>query len=377
MATLLSKFVSGVAAIVILAPLSPQQPWTRAQLADFKGDLMIYAPEIGCAPEARIVCRARGLQAGWVWTITLPRFNRDHRAALLQKAKAQGWTHYAVQVTACRVGSGYHDLYPVTADDCAQEPQHTTMILEEVRAAGLIPVCAGVGPDHPVMPGLDLSLCPIALNDWDNSAELWGRLKLLASSMPGSTLLYVELPSGSDCPRPSGGDEPIVPSVKAVGDNGPRAWRCNDVGDAWRRAARARWPNFSGVLHELDAPGSPVNDEHLKAAHAWFGDMQEVNFESDTYWKFWDALNPDTQRAYNDDLMRRYPWLKGCMSGCSTNASTAVSTRMNVSFSNSVPERSSETPPTKPARGSPPAEAWRCCPFEAPRGGVASSRLAS
>src|ERR1051325_2721382 len=130
MATLLSKFVSGVAAIIILAPLSPQQPWTRAQLADCKGDLMIYAPEIGCAPEARIVCRARGLQAGWVWTITLPRFNRDHRAALLPKAKAQGWTHYAVKVTACRVGSGYHDLYPVTADDCAQEPQHTTMILE-------------------------------------------------------------------------------------------------------------------------------------------------------------------------------------------------------------------------------------------------------
>jgi hypothetical protein len=298
-------------------PQAPSAPaWTRAQLTDLQGDLMLYAPEVGCAPEARIYCDAAGIRAGWVWTISIPRFSEAHRAALIARAKALGWTHYPVQVTACRVESGYHDLYPVTAEDCALEPQRTNAALQEVRAAGLIPVCTGVGPLDPVLPGLDRSLCPIALDDWDNSADLWGRLTLLASTFPASTLLYIELPSGENCPRVSGGDEPISPRV----DNGTPEGKCSDSGGAWLREAVKRFPNFVGVFHEWGDPEDVAgNAKHINAAHDWFRDVQEIQGETDTYWKFWENRSDAEQRAYNDGIARAFPWLHGCLSGCSTH----------------------------------------------------------
>src|SRR6476620_4259069 len=105
-----------------------RKTWTPAQIEDVQSDLMIYAPEVGCAPEANIRCQARGLQRGWVWTISTPRFNDAHRDALLAKARSKGWTHYAVQVTRCQIEDGYHGLYSFT--DCSGA---TEIIMRSLR----------------------------------------------------------------------------------------------------------------------------------------------------------------------------------------------------------------------------------------------------
>jgi hypothetical protein len=298
-------WVSTVSVLLFaLAGARPPQ-WSQAKIADFQGDLMIWAPEVGCAPEARIRCEAQGLKAGWVWTVSLPRYSAAHRAQLYDRLQSHRYTHVAIRVTACEAGGGYHDLYPNTTESCVKEVADTNAVLRELAERRLIPVCAGVGPQDPADPGIDLSKCPVALNDWDNSARAWERLKVLQQTFPPTTLLYFELPLGAEFPEASGGDEPVVPRA--------------DNGSDWLREVRRRIPNFMGVLHELDEPGTPANDRHLRTAHAWWSDVQEVNFESDTYWKFWGHLTEEGQRQYNDDLMRTYPWLRGCMSGCTAH----------------------------------------------------------
>lgn len=275
---------------------------TKSQLMDLQGDLMIWAPEVGCATEANIRCNARGLQAGWVWLITINRFNAAHREQLYQDVIQQGYTHVPVQVV-CDGGEGYHGLYP---DDCVNYGPKTQTVLDELKAHKLIAVCAGVSPTMPLAAGIDPATCPIAMPDWDNSCDADSRIRAIGDVFPRSTLLYVEVPC--DYPQLDGGTVPI--DVAPTASNGGR----------WIAGVQKRYPNFIGVLYEVNHPdGLDSNLAQLAKLNTWWRDVQQVWFESDTYWKFWEALPAGEARAYNDTILKRAPQLKGFMSGGTTH----------------------------------------------------------
>lgn len=291
--------------LTIIPPPTPT--WTKAQLMDMQTDLMLWAPEVGCLPEANIRCEAGavGLQAGWVWSLTIPRYRPENRDRLYQAAKRRGYTHLALHVPQCVPNEGYHGLTPETCPPDYDANMNATM--REMIAHNIIPICAGVAPDAPVAPGLDRSLCKVVMTDWDNSAQAACRIQSIAEAFPNA-LLYYELPSGNVIPDPSPCD-----SIAPTSNNG----------GAWIRSMQQRYPNFVGVLYEVDYPlGLDRNAADINARHAWWRDLQEVQFEIDTYWKFWGdhgALNDDTMRQYNDNLHARVPYLAGFGSGSSTH----------------------------------------------------------
>jgi hypothetical protein len=166
-------------------------------------------------------------------------------------------------------------------------------------AKALTPICAGVSPGSPVAPGLDKSLCPIAMNDWDNSAQADCRIKAVAETFPAA-LVYYELPHREITPKPDACSPVPFP----------------DDGSLWLKNVRQKYPNFTGVLFEVDQPdGLDSNVAELTKANAWWHDVQQVLFETDTYWKFWSGLGLREAVAYNDALRARTPWLHGFMSG--------------------------------------------------------------
>jgi hypothetical protein len=173
-------------------------------------------------------------------------------------------------------------------------------VLREVIDRGLVPICAGVAPGAPPAVGLDRSACPLVMNDWDNSDQLDCRIDALAVEFPDA-LVYVELPNAARTPRPDACS--------------PSPWPAD--GAEWLAAARRRAPNFAGVFYEVNRPeGLEAGARHLAEAHRWWWSAQEVLFETDTYWKYWDGLEPAAARRDNDALLARAPWLRGCMSGC-------------------------------------------------------------
>jgi hypothetical protein len=193
-------------------------------------------------------------------------------------------------------------LYPETCAPGFDDKLNT--VLRELTAHNLIPVCAGVSPDAPVAPGLDRTLCPIVMTDWDNSDEADCRIKAIADAFPNA-LLYYELPSGTFRPK--------ADKCSAVAPT-------DTNGGAWIRSVQQRYPKFTGVLYEIDWPnGLDKNAADINARHAWWRDVQENQFEIDTYWKFWDNANNDAQRIYNDQLHARVPFLSGFGSGSSTH----------------------------------------------------------
>lgn len=285
--------------------------WTRARLADLQGDLMLWMPGLGLPPGMRATADngavPHGVQAGWVWTLDTPRYAAAGRERIYEAARAAGYTHVAIQVARCVPGGGYHGLYPTTAEDCARQGDRVNAVLHELVGHGLIPICAGVAPDAPPAGGLDRSSCPVVMNDWDDSDRLDCRIDALAGAFPDA-LIYVELPDGARTPEPDACS--------------PSPWPSD--GARWLRAARRRAPNFTGVLYEISRPhGLDHNARQLAAAHRWWRGAQEVLFETDTYWKYWDHVDPAAARRDNDALAARAPWLRGCMSGCTPRAPAA------------------------------------------------------
>ena len=289
--------------ITVQRPAPPTPTWTKTQKMDIQGDLMIWAPEVGCqSAETGIRCNARGLQDGWVWTLSFYRYGPANRQKLYNALG--GKTHVAIQA-ACDGGQGYHDLYP---EDCVNYGKRNQVVIDELHAAGKLVICAGISSTAKLADGLDPSTCDLAMDDWDNTCDKDAGLRAIGNTFPRSTLLYVELPAWCDYPKLDPGTVPIsVPPDPSTGGH-------------WIMGAQKAYPNFVGMLYETNLPdGLDANIAQLKRGHPWWRDIQEVGFELDTYQKFWDGLTNDAARAYNDNLMKLAPWLKGCMSGCTTH----------------------------------------------------------
>lgn len=307
--------------VLLNAAARAWQP-TRAQLLDLQGDLMIGVPELaltcdgtGDDPRAHIRCAGdggatpRGLFAGWVWGLSLPRYGAEDRERIYTAALSAGHTHVQVAVQRCTVGDGYHGLYPETAETCATTAARVNTVLRELHAHRLVTMCVGVSPTDPVLDGLDASLCDVVGDDWDNSMAKDCRLDALARAFPGAPIFLWRL-AGATTFEADGCSPSPFPATNAQ----------------WFRAAQQRVPAFVGMFHEVNLPeGVEAGVADLTAAHTnGYRDVVEVLGESDTYWKFWQALPDAAARAVNDGVLARLPWLAGCFSGCTTHSPPAA-----------------------------------------------------
>lgn len=285
------------------------QSFSIAQLRDLQGDLMLWVPELkpnyvngmdpvtGMKEKSDSGATPRGIAAGWVWSLMIDRYPADKREIIYQAALRDGYTHFAVQVTQCKAEQGYHGLFPV--NDCSGYDQKLNTILQELWDHKLIPLCTGVSPTDKAQDGLNKSLCRVVLSDWDNSDEADCRIKAIGDAFPDAQLIY-ELPSGATKPKQDSCSP--VPFPSGGGD--------------WIRKAQQKYPNLFAVAYETDFPDNiGLIKEKMDEAHTFFRDLQEIRFETDTYWKFWDNLNADTQKRFNDNLQVAVPYLKGFMSG--------------------------------------------------------------
>jgi hypothetical protein len=293
--------------------------FTREQLTDLQGDLMIWAPDVPAPqcpedPATHIRCVSpengatpHGLLHGWVWSLTTPRYPKDLRERLYADAKAQGWTHYPINVPRCKIEDGYHALFPVRSCDGYAETLNT--VLQELLDREFVTVCAGATPTDPVEPGLNRELCAVVMDDWDNTDQKDCRIDYLGQTFPKS-LVYVEMP-GWDRPSP----DACSPGPRQRIDD-TDVGTIPDVGGTWIFNAQKRAPNFVGVLYELNHPdGLDSNVKQAAQLNNYFHAAQQVRFEVGTYWQFWDNLGLSTVTAYNDELGRRLPFLRGFMSG--------------------------------------------------------------
>lgn len=301
---------------------TPPTPWTKTQLQDMQGDLMVWCPEVKRTDaELEIRAGARGIDAGWMWTLWIYRFKPADRQKFYDAIIRDGNTHVAINVARPDADGGYHNLAPMSQADVDGYGARIMAVHDELVARNLVPVWAGVAPavpgvpEQPLAAGIDPGKALIVMSDWDNTGLAWAHIKYLAQVFTNpKTLIYFELPGPRTDPAgqyvpwpdPSGGDEPVVP--------GP------GNGGAWLREVQKRFPGFMGVMHETPDPSDyPKVVEWLAAVRDWWRDVQQVRFETDTYWKFWDNLSHDGQRDFNDRLGRDCPWLKGFMSGGTTH----------------------------------------------------------
>jgi hypothetical protein len=240
----------------------------------------------------------RGVIDGWVWTVAIYRYPKEQRLKAYAEARRQGYTHWAIHVGTEKEGPGYHGIYPISAEDAANHGQTMNTIHDELVAAGLIPLWAGVAPGVPPAPGLDRSKCLAAMNDWDNSAEAEGRIKAVAEAFPGCPVWY-ELPGAH-----------VKPTMNGVPIPG-------ESGKEWLEHIQRTYPTFVGVLHEVNAWDGDVawNVAAFKKRHEWWHPVGEWSFETNTYQKFWFGTTPEAARAKDDAVMKAAPWLRGSFSG--------------------------------------------------------------
>lgn len=309
---------------------TPGGPWqpTQAQLRAFQGNLAVYCPAVapnfnadGYDPVLRIKNRddqghaPEGILAGWVWLNWLWRYPAQQRTAIYAAIKAAGGTHFQQNISVPDAGWQYHGLALVTEEDRANYGRIVSQILDEADAQRLVVIGSGLTPGYPIAPGIDPRRIRIAMNFWDDTAKLWDDLKACAASCPNA-LIYLELPGPRQAedgswvihPDPCGGDEPVVPTPNNGGE--------------WLRAAQRRFPNFLGVLHELDPNPDAIdrNVEYLTEANRFWRDVQQVGFEQFLYDVFWHNVDPSRNREAADEIMRRCPWLDGQMGGATPHA---------------------------------------------------------
>jgi hypothetical protein len=290
--------------------------WSQSQLSDVQGDLMIRVPAVkpdctnGEDPTTHLRCVGdngavpQGIIDGWVWTLTLGDYSPQQQETILQAYVAKGYTHFAQQI-ACTAtvppGTyGYHGITPLYPCDGAA----TNALLHKIIDHGLIPVCAPLGgspQQDQAPPGLDRSLCPIVMTEWDDLASADCQLQLLGAGYPAA-LHYFELP-GNVAPVPDACSPNPFPAT----------------GDAWIQHAKQAY-GLSGMFVEINEPdGMASNLAQLQSMHAWWMSTQEVLFETNTYFKFWNDLDDATATAYDDGLLAAAPWLRGYMSGATSH----------------------------------------------------------
>lgn len=357
----------------IAIPALAAAPTPPYGLNDMQGDLMIWAPTLvpACThtnmygepddPITHIACvgtsydsnhvlrhpTPQGILSGWVWSLSVARYPAAQRQVLYSAAIAAGYTHFALNVTACLVstmgdpdGTAYRGMYPVSQADCtnwlgtgSSYDQTLNTVLTELIANHLTPICAGVSATHPVAPGLNRSLCSVVMDNWDDNAlsndSMDCRIRAVAQTFPNA-LLYFELPSQYmpfSFPADTCSPTPFPSTVSA-----------------WLANIQQQYPHFAGVLYEVDvavANGVASSVSAVSAAHnAGWANTQEVRFETDTYDKFWNNANLTTERVNNDTLQSQAPFMVGFMSGGTAHGATVIADDVD---GNGLPDIVSET----------------------------------
>jgi hypothetical protein len=311
----LAGYQMQLAGLVKVAPPAPK--WTKAQLCDLQGDLMIFAPEIP-GPAGVNTGAAKGLAAGYHWSVYLAWYTPENRQKLYAKVRDfYKWTHLAIQVCEQVPGSkGYHDLQdPMPAEFCDAYGSLMNTIHQEILDAGLVPVVAGPAPGPAAQGGANLAAgfdgtkVLVAMSDWDNTSYAAERIKFISDLFPNAWLFY-ERPG--DPKRPSGIDKsPNVPVDKD--------WNITNGGQ-WLKNMASLCPRFVGVLYEVNNwPGDQGPDgcaAEIQQAHDGFWrDVQESLFETNTYDKFWQGRDLATYDALEVQLRAKLPFCKGYFSG--------------------------------------------------------------
>ena len=293
--------------------------FTKAQLMDLQGDLMIYCPELGLdwsgdvEPTTGIRSKAdngatpNGIHQGWFWTLWIWLLPPAKRQLMYAAIKRSGFTHCAISVEQQQRGTtGYHGLRPLTDAEVDNYGAAAMAVHAELLAQGIIPVCAGVAPvgtpgGAALAPGFDANVALVAMPDWDDSNNMAGRIKAVHDAFPKALVYCERLGPNPAYPQPDGdANDPIPPTATN--------------GGAWLRAVQQAWPRFVGVLYEVsNSDGLTKCVAELTMCNAWWRDVQQVRFETNTYQKFWDGgVNYDVFEA---QLQAACPWLAGFMSG--------------------------------------------------------------
>lgn len=302
-------------------PPPPGPPSPRSET--MWGDLMIYVPGLGVQcpqdPVTLIKCdgdrfygRANGIIQGWVWTaLGLYRYPAAQREEVYQKMLAQGYTTAAVHASCDSRGDGYHGLYPIDclglsnwgfgAGSGVTFGARQTQVLQELQAHGLHRLCAGVSTDG-LTPhtGFDVTLCDRAMTDWDDYRSIACQVDIVHRTFPNA-LIYIELQDTQVYPEPDTCD-PIRPTAT----NGPQ----------WIAAMKARYPRLQGFLLDTSSRDAATLAQYTRDVHQWWGTLEEVLFETDTFRKHRDGMDDQAEHAFNDAILAQAPWLHGCMSGC-------------------------------------------------------------
>lgn len=304
---------------VIPIEMTPKRPshkrYSKAQLVDVQCDLLIWCPEVkpnfdenGWDAELQIRRRgnqpgnpvALGIEAGWVWCITVANYPAPKRQKIYAAAKALGHTHFALHVAELGPGPGYHGIYPISQSMADNYGSAMNTVHRELLDVGLIPVCFGVAPGAPPAPGFDCDQVLVAASDWDNTSQAASRIRAISEAFQHA-FLFFELPAGNIWPDPSD-DDPVPPNE---GSSNP-----------WIRGMRQRYDRFVGVMHEADISAS-VEDvvRSYTAKHAWWHDLPESQGELYTWNGFWQNWSIDEVRRRADAIAAQCPWLKGTVSG--------------------------------------------------------------
>ncbi len=331
-------------ALPALTPLTPPTPvWNKAQLMDMQGDLMVWCPalkltyvngvdaETGIKEVADNGGHARGIENGWVWSLWIQWYPAAKRQIFYDEVKRQGFTHVAIQVCEQRAGdTGYHGLRPISQADSDGYGTLMNTVHAELVANGIIPVVAGVAPGPAASGGAALangftaSQVLVAMTDWDNTTWAAERIKLIGDTFPNA-LLYYERPGNKTQAQPDASPSGVDAAFAPTATNG----------GAWIRAMQMQYPNFVGVLYEVNNPdGLAVCAAEITLANGWWRDLQQVQFEIDTYWKFWENLDKGAADTFNVALKAHCSQLNGFMSGGATHTplvSTPVSTNVGGS----------------------------------------------
>ncbi len=297
--------------------------WTKKQLLDMQGDLMVWMPELGSPAYTGIVTKgdngatAHGLVNGWIWTLFVQWYSPADRQRIYAKYKSYGWTHFCIQVCEQAVNGGYHGTRPISQADRDGYGALMNVVHAEILAAGLIPVCAGVAPGPAVSggaelaAGFDASKVLLAMTDWDNTTWAAERIKKISDTFPNAWLFY-ERPG--DKTRGSGID-------KSPNDPVDAGWPIGDGnGGQWIANMQRLCPRFVGVLYEVNNwPGGDSVDvcaaEIQQANDKFWRDVLGYRFETNTYEKYWGGETPDVFDALEAQLASRVSFLGGYCSG--------------------------------------------------------------